>query len=89
MDTPVTIQLTRSERELILNVLHLSPEVQHKVANTRIASNRYSVELTQQELEGLLSGLGSEINATRDRTMAKAYEELRDRLEGLGGGAAS
>ncbi len=83
------IQLTRSERELILNILHLSPEVQHKVANTRIVANRYAVELSQQEMDALLSGLGSEINATRDRTMAKAYEELRDRLEALSGSASA
>jgi hypothetical protein len=81
MDTPLKIELTRSERELLLNILHIEPEVEKKIASSQIAANRFHIEFTPKELEGLLSGLSSEANATDDRTMARAYEELRQKLD--------
>ncbi len=81
MDTPLTIELTRSERELLLNILHIAPEVERKILSTKITGNRYHIEFAPKDLEGLLNGLAAESNATNDRTMARAYEELRDKLE--------
>jgi predicted DNA-binding transcriptional regulator YafY len=81
MDTPLTIELTRSERELLLNILHIAPEVERKIFSSRITGNRYHIEFTPQELEGLMNGLASEMNASSDRTMTRAYEELRQKLE--------
>jgi hypothetical protein len=34
-------------------------------------------------MDGLLAAITSEANHTDDRNMQKAYEELRERLEGL------
>ncbi len=87
MDSPTTVELTRSERELLLNILHIAPDVEKKIVSTRITGNRFHIEFTPQELEGLLTGLASESNATDDRTMATAYEDLRRKLEKLGAGA--
>ncbi len=87
MDSPTTIELTRSERELLLNILHIAPEVEKKIMGSRITGNRFHIEFTPQELEGLLTGLASESNATGDRTMARAYDELRVKLEKIGAGA--
>lgn len=81
MDTPRTIELTRSERELLLNILHIAPEVEKKIISSRITGNRYHIEFEPKEIEGLMNGLASEANATDDRTMARAYEELREKLE--------
>jgi predicted DNA-binding transcriptional regulator YafY len=81
MDTPRTIELTRSERELLLNILHIAPEVEKKIISSKITGNRFHIEFTPKELEGLMSGLASETNATDDRTMARAYEDLRQKLE--------
>jgi hypothetical protein len=81
MDTPQTIELTRSERELLLNILHIAPEVEKKIIASRITGNRFHIEFTPPELEGLLAGLASEANATDDRTMSRAYDELRQKLE--------
>jgi len=83
MDTPQTIELTRSERELLLNILHIAPDVEKKIISSRITGNRFHIEFTPAELEGLIGGLGSEANATDDRTMSRAYEELRQKLEKL------
>ncbi len=81
MDKTLTVELSRSERELLLNILHIGPEVEKKLVTTKITGNRYHVELTATELQGLLNGLTSEANHTDDRTLARAYEELHDRLE--------
>ena len=88
MDTPLTIELTRSERELLLNILHIAPEVEKKIISSKITGNRFHIEFTPKELEGLVNGLNSEMNATDDRTMARAYEELRVKLEKLENGRA-
>jgi predicted DNA-binding transcriptional regulator YafY len=88
MDTPQTIELTRSERELLLNILHIAPEVEKKIISSRITGNRFHIEFTPQELEGLLAGLASESHATDDRTMARAYDELREKLEKIEAGKA-
>ncbi len=83
MDTPQTIELTRSERELLLNIRHLAPEVEKKIVSSRITENRFHIEFTPAELDGLLGGLASEARASDERTMSKAYDELREKLEKL------
>ena len=83
MDMTLTVELSRSERELVLNILHVSPEVEKKLVSTRITGNRYHIEFTTGELQGLLNGLASESNHTDDRTLANAYDELHERLEKL------
>jgi hypothetical protein len=88
MDTPRTFELTRSERELLLNILHIAPDVEKKIVTSRITGNRFHIEFTPSELEGLLNGLSSESHATDDRTMARAYEELREKLEKIGAATA-
>ncbi|HEY9595611.1 MAG TPA: hypothetical protein VHE79_14120 [Spirochaetia bacterium] len=75
------VELTRSERELLLNILHIAPDVEKKILDSRITANRFHIEFSPQELDGLLNGLTSEANNTDDRTMARAYEELRVKLE--------
>jgi hypothetical protein len=88
MDTPQTILLTRSERELLLNIRHLPPDAEKKIVSSRITENRFHIEFTPQEIEGILSGIASEIHYTDDRTMARAYEELRQKLDKLEAGPA-
>ncbi len=83
MDKTLTVELSRSERELMLNILHISPEVEKKLVSTRITGNRYHIEFTTVELQGVLNGLASESNHTDDRTLARAYDELHERLEKL------
>jgi hypothetical protein len=83
MDTPQSVELTRSERELLLNIRRIAPEVEKKIVSSRITGNRFHIELAPAEVEGLVAGLASEANYTDDRTMARAYEELRQKLEKL------
>jgi hypothetical protein len=83
MDAPQSVELTRSERELLLNIRHIAPDVEKKIVSARITGNRYHIEFTPSEMEGLLAGLSSEANYASERTMARAYAELRDKLEKL------
>ncbi len=81
MDKIIKVELTRSERELLLNLLYIDREVEKKVVNSRPAGNRFPLELDQKEMEGVLNALSGEANHTDDRNLQKAYEELRERLE--------
>ena len=83
MDSPQSVELTRSERELLLNIRHIAPEVEKKIVSARITGNRFHIEFTPAEVEGLMAGLASETNYSPDRTMARAYEELRQKLDKL------
>ena len=83
MDMIIRAELTRSERELLLNLLHIDRDVEKRVVNARPAANRFPLEVSQKEMEGLLAAISSEANHTDDRNMQKAYEELRDKLEAL------
>jgi len=89
MDTSLTVELSRSERELVLNILHISPEVEKKLLSTRITGNRYHVDLSTAELHGIINGLASESNHTDDRTLARAYDELREKFEKMIEGQAT
>jgi hypothetical protein len=77
----MTIELTRSERELLLNILHIDPTVEKKIVGAPLAQNRFRLELTPAELGGLLNGIASEASHTDDRQMERAYEELQSKLE--------
>ena len=81
MDNTLAVELSRSERELMLNILHISPDVEKKLISTRITGNRYHIDFSAAELQGIINGLASESNHTDDRTLARAYDELRERLE--------
>jgi hypothetical protein len=81
MDKIIKVELTRSERELLLNLLYIDREVEKKVVNSRPTANRFPLELDQKELEGVLNALSGEANHTDDRNLQKAYEELREKLE--------
>lgn len=83
METPIHVELKRSERELLLNLLHIDSEVEKRVVNARPVANRFPLELDRREMDGLLAAITSEANHTDDRNMQKAYEELRERLEKL------
>ena len=83
MDAPRSVELTRSERELLLNIRHIAPEVEKKIVSARITGNRFHIEFSPADVDGLMAGLSSEANFTSDRTMARAYEELRENLEKL------
>ena len=83
MDAPQSLELTRSERELLLNIRHIAPDVEKKIVSARITGNRFHIEFTPAELDGLMAGLASEANFASDRTMSRAFAELREKLEKL------
>ena len=83
MDASQSVELTRSERELLLNIRHIAPDVEKKIVSARITGNRFHIEFTPAEMDGLLAGLASEMSFAADRTMSRAFAELRDRLEKL------
>jgi hypothetical protein len=81
MEGQIPIELKRSERELLLNVLDMDPVVQKKLQHPQAKGNLLSVALSPEELSGVLSGLAAEAGAADDEIMRKAYEELQEKLE--------
>jgi len=83
MEGNLAIVLSRSERELLLNLYHLDPAVEKKLLSAKPEAHRYRVEFTPAEFAGVIAGLASESNHTEDRIMAKAYDDLQGKLEAL------
>jgi hypothetical protein len=81
MSNPLTIELSRSERELLLNILDIDPSVGKKLATARITGRVYRVELTRDELSGLGAGLAAEAAGADDSNLRRAFEELQEKLE--------
>ena len=91
MEGQIPLELKRSERELLLNVLDMDPVVVKKLQHPQAKGNLLSVDLTPEELSKVLAGVAAEIGAADDEHMRKAYEELQERLENIeraGKGAA-
>ncbi len=83
MERQISIDLKRSERELLLNVLDVDPAVEKKLVKAQAKGNLLSIVLSGEELSGLLAALASEANAAEDPNMRRAYEELQEKLEAI------
>ena len=81
MEGQIPIDLKRSERELLLNVLDLEPAVLKKLQHPQTKGNLLSVDLTPEEITRVLAGVASEIGGADDVHMRKAFEELQEKLE--------
>jgi hypothetical protein len=83
MEGQIPVDLKRSERELLLNVLDLDPGVLKKLQHPQAKGHLLSVDLSAEEITRLLSGVAAEIGASDDMHMRKAFEELQEKLEGI------
>ncbi len=83
MERQISIDLKRSERELLLNVLDIDPAVEKKLIKPQSKGNLLSIVLTAEELSGLLAALAREADTAEDPNMRRAYEELQEKLEAI------
>ncbi len=83
MERQIPIDLKRSERELLLNVLDVDPAVEKKLVKPQSKGNLLSIVLSAEELSGLLVALAREMEAAEDANMRRAYEELQEKLEAI------
>jgi hypothetical protein len=75
--------LTRSERDLILNIQDLDQELERKLKVTVMYGNAFIVKLPLGKVNTLLESLEGEANKVEDTNLQKAYSDLHDKLEGI------
>jgi hypothetical protein len=83
MEGEISLELKRSERELLQNLLDIDPAVERKLVNPPLRGNLLCVSLSADELSGLLGALSAEVDATDDANMRRGYEELQEKLEAI------
>ena len=75
------LELTRSERDLLLNIEVLAPDTAKKLQSAKLQGNVYRVECGAEAVNALIGGLDEEAGRTDETYLARAYEELRRKLE--------
>jgi hypothetical protein len=81
MEKLIPIELTRSERELILNIQALDKELERKLNVTVMYGNAFLVKLPLEKMNTLLESLEGEVKSTEDANLHKGYSDLHDKLE--------
>ncbi len=81
MDKLFAIELTRSEKDLLLNDLDIPQEIGGKVALLTPRGNTISVKLTMDQLDQVLAALEEAAHGAQERELEKAYRDLAAKLE--------
>jgi hypothetical protein len=81
MDKLVQIELSRSERDVLLNLEGINPEVERKLKVATMQGNAFRVKYTDVILNGLIDGLEAACDKTGDANLVKAYGDLKSKME--------
>ncbi len=81
MDKLFSIELTRSEKELLLNDLDITEEIAGKLRLLTPRGNSISVKLTMAQLDEVLGALEEAAHGAEERELEKAYRDLAAKLE--------
>jgi hypothetical protein len=76
-----TIELTRSEKDLLLNDLDLEPAVSDKMRLLAQRGNTITVKLEREQVERIVDALEEAAADAREAELAKAYRDLCAKLE--------
>ena len=76
-----TIELTRSEKDLLLNDLDLDPTVGDKIRLRAQRGNTIEVKLERGQVERMVDALQEAAAGTGEAELAKAYRDLVAKLE--------
>jgi uncharacterized protein (DUF1778 family) len=81
MDKLFSLELTRSEKDLLLNDLDVPPEIDAKLRLPAQRGNSITVKLALEQLDRLIGALEEAANGAEERELAKAYRDLIAKLE--------
>ncbi len=81
METLFTLELTRSEKDLLLNDLDLDPVVGDKLRLRAQRGNTLVVKLEREQVARMVSALEEAAADTGEAELAKAYRDLCAKLE--------
>jgi hypothetical protein len=75
------VELTRSEKDLLLNDLDLDPVVSGKMRLLAQRGNSIVVKLEREQVERMVDALEEAAANAREAELAKAYRDLCAKLE--------
>ncbi len=81
MEKLFPIELTRSEKDLLLNDLDLDPVVSGKIRLLAQRGNTIVVKLEQKQVEHMVDALEEAAANAREPELVKAYRDLCAKLE--------
>lgn len=81
MDKLISVEISRSERDLLLNIEDLNPEVGRKLKVATMQGNAFRVKYPEDVLNTMIDGLTAASDATKETELAKSYADLRGKLE--------
>ena len=81
MEQLFTIELTRSEKDLLLNDLDLDPVVGDKMRLRAQRGNTIVVKLEREQVERMVNTLEEAAAEAGEAELAKAYRDLCAKLE--------
>jgi hypothetical protein len=81
MDKLILVEFSRSERDLLLNIEDLNPEVERKLKVATMQGNAFRVKYPEDILTSMIDGLEAAIDRTKEAELAKTYGDLRSKIE--------
>ena len=82
-ETPVPIQFTRRERELIVNLMSVEPEIIDRFHLAILKGEALVVNLSAGDLDTLLGAIAADANHTEQKRLQKELDKLFNRLDRL------
>ncbi len=81
MEKLLKIELTRSERDLILGIPKIDSEIQRKLNVTAVMGNACVVRLTPEIVRGLIALVAAEAGKADGEDLQREYRTLQSKLE--------
>jgi len=81
MDKLIQVEFSRSERDLLLNIEDLNPEVLRKLKVATMQGNAFRVKYPEDVLNSMIDGLEAAMDRTDEADLGKSYGDLRGKLE--------
>ena len=74
------IQFTLHERDLLLNVLSIEPEIEDLLKLALLQNNTVSIDIDADDLDLLLGAIAADANHAPNKKLEKELDALFDRL---------
>ncbi|MBI1768299.1 MAG: hypothetical protein HYR67_07985 [Bacteroidetes bacterium] len=80
-ETPLPIQFTRRERDLIVNLLSVEPEIVERFQLAILKGKMLVVNLSAGDLDTLQGAIAADANHTEEKKLQRELDDLFERLD--------
>ena len=80
----ITLELSRGEKELLLNMPDVDTEVSRRLQVGTVHGNSFQVKFTVEKLRSMIEGTEKGAEQAEDENLQKAYRELHQKLDAIG-----